>query len=163
MVAILDAHNPIRVPTNSVFIKGHSAPVCDVRWSPFKSNILATAAEDASIKIWDVPQEGLQEDLTKEFQNLNGHQKKVAMMSWHPTVVDLIASGSYDNRVIVWNFVTGSTIQTSTFNESVLSIDWSADGSLIATSTKDKLVHLIDPRANKTEFVIFFNLVFQSS
>lgn len=164
MVAILDAHNPVRVPTESFFIKGHTAPVCEVKWSPFKSNLLATGSEDAGIKIWDIPQEGLTADITKEAYSLSGHQKKVANIAWHPTVVDLLASGSYDGRVNVWNFVTGATLHSFNFNDSVLSIDWNLEGSLIAVSSKDKLAHLVDPRANKTEFVkIFIIIVIQST
>ncbi len=134
-------------------IRGHTAPIVDVKWSPYKTNILATASEDASIKIWDIPQERITADLKTETQTLSGHSKKVGLINWHPTVFELIASGGFDNKVNVWNVVSGESLHSFNFNDSIMSLEWNNVGSLLATTTKDKNVNIIDPRGNKVENV----------
>jgi WD40 repeat protein len=137
-------------------IRGHTAPIVDVKWSPYKTNILATASEDATIKIWDIPQEGITTDLKTETQTLTGHLKKVGLINWHPTVFEVIASGGLDNKLNLWNIITGESLHSFSFNDSLMSLEWNNVGSLIATTTKDKNVNIVDPRGNKVENVISF-------
>lgn len=113
---------------------------------------------DATIKIWDIPQDGLKEDLKTETQSLGGHLKKVAMVAWNPSVFEVLASGGFDNKVNIWNVLSGESIHSFTFNESLMSLEWNAIGSLLALSTKDKLIHILDPRANKADVVFIAEL-----
>lgn len=47
-------------------------------FSPFHNNILATAGSDATVKVWKIPNEGIQVKETKEYvANLTGHYKKI--------------------------------------------------------------------------------------
>jgi hypothetical protein len=106
---------------------------------------------DATIKIWDIPQEGLTENLTKETQTLSGHSKKVSLLNWHPTVFELLASGGFDNKVNIWNILTGEALHAFTFADSLMSLEWNAIGSQLALTTKDKNVSIVDPRINKSD------------
>ena len=79
--------------------------------------------------------------------------KKVAIINWHPSVFEIIASGGFDNKVNVWNVLTGDSLHSFNFHESLMSLEWNDIGSLLALSTKDKLIHIVDPRQNKVDVV----------
>jgi hypothetical protein len=58
-------------------VTGHRDPVLDVAWNPFNENEVASASEDCTIKLWDIADGGLTEDMKDPSLTLEGHQKKV--------------------------------------------------------------------------------------
>ena len=59
----------------SVFqVSGHSRQVLDIKWNPFNDNIIASASEDCTVKLWYIPDGGLHEDLTEYLVELQGHR-----------------------------------------------------------------------------------------
>ena len=58
-------------------IIGHSGPVLDFDFYPFDESFVATGSEDTTIKLWQIPQEGIKEDLVTPLVSLEGHGKKV--------------------------------------------------------------------------------------
>ena len=77
------------------------------------------------------------------------------MIQWHPTVFELFATGAVDNKVNVWNVLSGESLHTFSFNESLMSLEWNNVGNLLALTTKDKNVNIIDVRGNKVEHVYY--------
>jgi WD40 repeat protein len=150
-VAVFDAKNPTRLRLDLPVITGHTGPVCDVKFSPFVSNLLATASDDATVRIWQFPQEGLSENFSTEKQKFTGHSKKVGLLSFNPSVAEIIASAGFDNSLNVWNICNGESYSKINFNDGIYSMDWNSNGSLLGVTTKEKLVHIVDPRANKIE------------
>ena len=61
-VAIFNASTPVRCPANLPLIRGHKSYVVDVKFSPFRSDLLATASDDSTVKLWEIPQDGLTDD-----------------------------------------------------------------------------------------------------
>ena len=64
---------------NFVKVSGHSRPVTDIKWNPFNDNIIASGSEDCTIKLWYIPDGGLQigsKDLTEYLIELQGHRYK---------------------------------------------------------------------------------------
>lgn len=51
IISIVNNNEFMRVPTDQNFIRGHSASITDVKFSPFKSNLLATSCEGINIYI----------------------------------------------------------------------------------------------------------------
>jgi len=83
----------------------------------------------------------------KEVQSLEGHQKKLSLVRWHPTANNIITSCAYDNAVKVWDVEKGKEIvNMDEHPDFPISIEWNEDGSLLATSCKDKFVRVFDPR-----------------
>src|SRR4051812_40004796 len=56
---------PQRLPLKLPLLTVHKELVTDFQFSPFASNLLATASEDAHVKISSLPDEGLSENLSE--------------------------------------------------------------------------------------------------
>mmetsp|Transcript_11003 Transcript_11003/g.18414 ORF Transcript_11003/g.18414 Transcript_11003/m.18414 type:complete len:451 (-) Transcript_11003:81-1433(-) len=133
-------------------ITGHKAAVLDLDWNPFNDNLLATSSEDCYIKIWNVPDGGLTENLTEPVQALQGHRRKVGGVRFHPTAANVLASTSQDYTVKLWDIEVGKTlVSLDGPTDIVQSVAWNYDGSQLATTCKDKKIRIGDPRTGKFE------------
>lgn len=130
---------------------GHKQDVLDVAWNPFDDNMIASSSEDATVKIWNIPDEGLVEDLNDPLLTLEGiHQRKVHIVMWHPVASNILLSASYDPLVVIWNLETGDAAKEIDCHPDIIySISWDTNGGLIATTCKDKKIRTIDVRKEK--------------
>ncbi|XP_070572329.1 coronin-6-like [Ptychodera flava] len=135
-----------RIDMNFPRVTGHKAEVLDLAWSPFNDNYIASASEDTTIKIWDIPDEGLKQNMDDPLLTLEYHQKRVLQILWHPSAENILLSTGHDDLVVVWNLDTGSVLCEIGMPTSIFSACWNHNGSLIATTTKDKMIRVLDPR-----------------
>lgn len=128
---------------------GHSGQILDLKWNPFNDNIIASASDDCTIKIWSIPDGGLTSNLSESLMELNGHKRKVMLIEWHPTANDVLISAGFDNLVIFWDIAKPDTIikVLSCHSDMIYSLAINRDGSLIATTCKDKKLRIIEPRS----------------
>ena len=92
------------------------------------------------------------EDVKESTIDLVGHRKKVGIIQWHPTANNILASAGFEYDVIIWDVEKGSPVHViSGHTDVIMSMDWNYDGSLLATSCKDKKGRIIDPRAVSEE------------
>jgi WD40 repeat protein len=76
---------------------------------------------------------------------------QVQHIQWHPTAENVLASAGADNALIVWDVESGDMLMRCDVHpDMIFSISWSYNGSLIATSCKDKKIRMIDPRTGDT-------------
>ena len=66
-----------RVDINHPTVTGHKSQVMDLAWNPFNDNEIASASEDCTIKLWEIPDGGLKEQMTDPSLTLDKHSKKV--------------------------------------------------------------------------------------
>ena len=70
---------------------------------------------------------------------------------WHPSAENVLASPGYDYKIVIWN--TSSAEQLAILEgyhpDIIYSFSWNYNGSLIATTCKDKKIRVIDPRKNE--------------
>jgi len=146
-VGILDAKKPGKLePTKVPLLTGHKGAVLDLDFNPFNDNLLASASEDCTIKIWNITG-GFEGHKSDPVQTLSGHQKKVGAIKWHPTADHIMASAGADYVVKVWDVETGAGKYKSDGAQNLIqSLDWNYDASLIVTNSKDKTLRIIDPR-----------------
>lgn len=131
-------------------ITGHTGAIFDCDFNPFHDQIIATGSDDCSAKVWGIPSaEGLTEDMKEPLVDLNTHGKKVIFTQFHPCANNVLATGSADHTVKLWDISTGDEKQTITGNtETLQDMQWSYDGSMMATSCKDKSMRIFDPRTD---------------
>uniref|UniRef100_A0A6I8QKH6 Coronin n=1 Tax=Xenopus tropicalis TaxID=8364 RepID=A0A6I8QKH6_XENTR len=140
----LDPHHPK--------VCGHRGNVLDIKWNPFDDYVIASCSEDATVKIWDIPRHLLNKNLTDPRKELLGHTRRVGLIEWHPTASNIIFSTGYDYKIMIWNIdnddpVIYSPVRTIECHKDViLSMSFNTDGSLLATSCKDRIIRVIDPR-----------------
>ena len=153
-----------------------SRQVLDFDFNPFHEHIIGSASDDSTIKIWGVPSDGLSENLTEPLVDLQGaliqrererererpplspyvfcwlcagHGRKVTLLRFHPTANNILGSVSGDGAVKIWDIEKGGEVASmSVHNELIQELVWDYTGKLWATSSKDKIVRLGDPRQN---------------
>lgn len=109
--------------------------------------MLATASADATLRLWAMPEGSLTESVDKAQAVLNGHSKKVMLLKWHPAAEWTIASAGQSGGVRIWDVQMERTQFNYAGNTAVpWSMSWNYDGSLVSLFTKEKKMHIIDPR-----------------
>ncbi|XP_052786744.1 coronin-1A-like isoform X2 [Mya arenaria] len=144
---VLPVNRTGRVDINAPKVCGHAGNVLDIKWSPFRDNIIASGSEDNTVKVWQIPETGLLANLTEWQVDLHGHGRRVAYIDWHPTAENIILSAGLDFKCIIWNVEQAEPVNVvNCHTDLVQSISWNRDGSLFCTTCKDKVFRVIDPR-----------------
>ncbi|ORX53182.1 DUF1900-domain-containing protein [Hesseltinella vesiculosa] len=140
-----------KLPENYPLYHGHTGPVLDTSFNPFNDYVIASGSEDSSVMIWNIPEQ-YDEDLEKvtPVSKLTGHQRKVGHVSFHPAAENVLASASTDLTIKLWDIEKGQERQEITgHTEIIQSFAWNYNGSLIATTCRDKKLRIFDVRSNK--------------
>jgi len=87
--AVCPLDQPGRVSGTSPNVQGHSAAVLDFDWNPFDDNMIASASDDSTIKVWNIPDGGLTAPLTEPLVDMRGHGRKVRVVNWIGQTFDL--------------------------------------------------------------------------
>uniref|UniRef100_A0A8D2D645 Coronin n=1 Tax=Sciurus vulgaris TaxID=55149 RepID=A0A8D2D645_SCIVU len=137
-----------RVDKNYPLVTGHTAPVLDIDWCPHNDNVIASASDDTTIMVWQIPDYTPVRNITEPIITLEGHSKRVGILSWHPTARNVLLSAGGDNVIIIWNVGTGEMLLSldDMHPDVIHSVCWNSNGSLLATTCKDKTLRIIDPR-----------------
>ncbi|XP_053864082.1 coronin-6 isoform X3 [Malaclemys terrapin pileata] len=137
-----------RVDKNHPLVTGHTAPVLDIDWCPHNDNVIASASEDTTVMVWQIPDYVPTRNITEPIVTLEGHSKRVGIITWHPTARNVLLSAGGDNLLILWNVGTGEMLLTldNMHSDLIYNVCWNRTGSLLVTTCKDKHVRVIDPR-----------------
>ncbi|XP_021267384.1 coronin-7-like isoform X1 [Numida meleagris] len=148
-IAVLELSKPGRLPDVAVPTIQNGAAVSDLSWDPFDPRRLAVAGEDAKIRLWRVPEDGLQDTLREPEAVLRGHTEKIYSIRFHPVAADLLVSSSYDMTVRIWELGAGQEVLClQGHTDQIFSLAWSPDGRKLATASKDGRLRLYEPRCS---------------
>ncbi|XP_055872822.1 coronin-1A-like isoform X2 [Biomphalaria glabrata] len=148
--AILDVNRPGRVDINCPKVCGHAGAVLDIKWNPFNDCVIASGSDDTTVKIWTVPESGLLGTLTDWSADLHGHSRRIAYVDWHTSAANVLMSVGFDFKIMVWNVEQAEPINSLICHtDTIYSACWGRDGSLIASTCKDKKIRVMDPRQAK--------------
>jgi coronin-1B/1C/6 len=154
-VAIIPIDKPGRAPAVLPVIAGHAGPVLDFEFHPFDENLIATASEDSTIKLWQIPEGGLKENVTTPLIDLTNHTRKVTLLRFHPTANNVILSSSADQTVKLWDIEKGIEVNSnndvSDGAHLIQDIVWDYHGNNYAISSKDKAIRIVDGRTSKNK------------
>ena len=155
--AVIPLDKPGKFAADMPYIGGHTGSVLDFDFNPFHDQILASASEDQTVKIWGLPQGGLTENITEPLVDLQGHGRKVTLLRFHPTASNMLASASADQTVKLWDIEKG--VEVCSLNDSheqlIQDLVWDYTGTTYCTSSKDKHVRIIDARSSNLVSTIY--------
>uniref|UniRef100_A0A3P8Z6H3 Coronin n=1 Tax=Esox lucius TaxID=8010 RepID=A0A3P8Z6H3_ESOLU len=139
-----------RIEPHHPKVCGHHGNVLDIKWNPFFENIIASCSEDSSVRIWEIPDGGLRRNMTEAMMELYGHSRRVGLIEWHPTSSGILFSAGYDYKILIWNLEQGEPVKMiDCHSDVILCMSFNTDGSLLATSCKDKKLRIIEPRSGR--------------
>ncbi|KAF9977887.1 Coronin-like protein crn1 [Actinomortierella ambigua] len=129
--------------------RGHSAAVLDTDFSPFNDHLIASCSEDSKVFIYTIPEELGEEDI-EPVVRLSSHGRKVGQVAFNPVAENVLLSASADLTMRLWDIEKGVEKQEITgHTEIIQSVAWNYNGSLVATTCRDKKLRVFDVRANK--------------
>ncbi|XP_070618761.1 coronin-2B isoform X2 [Erythrolamprus reginae] len=139
-----------RIEPNYPKVCGHQGNVLDIKWNPFIENIIASCSEDTSVRIWEIPDGGLKRNMTEAVLELYGHSRRVGIIEWHPTTTNILFSAGYDYKVLIWNLDIAEPVKMiDCHSDVILCMSFNSNGSLLATTCKDRKLRVIEPRSGK--------------
>ena len=147
-IAIFDPNEYSYGKPDQKLIKGHTGKIFDIKFSPFRTDLLASASEDCTVKLWQIPKEGLTQDLKTDAQTYLGHKRKVCLVDFNKSAADVVASASVDNTLQVWNMIKAESYATCQINGNPTSLEWDYNGNLVACSDSERNITVFDPRGN---------------
>ena len=154
--AIIPLNEFGKAPDTVSLFRGHKGPVLDTAFNPFNEQQIASCSDDGNICLWEIPRDYsfhsyLDEnnnikDITEPVKVLEGHGKKVLHLTFHPCAENVLASCSMDYTVKIWNLSTGKAEITLPHKDLVTSFAFNYNGTLLATSCRDKRLRIWDIR-----------------
>ncbi|EXJ64682.1 hypothetical protein A1O7_01020 [Cladophialophora yegresii CBS 114405] len=155
--AVIPTSEKGRLPERIPLFRGHTAVVLDTDWNPFNDSLIASGSDDGKVFLWRVPDDfTLHIDLpADEIQDiapvgkLSGHPKKVGHVLFNPAAENVLASAAGDFTVKIWDIESGASKLSLKVGEVIQSLSWSANGSLLVTTSRDKKLRIWDTRQEK--------------
>lgn len=77
---------------------------------------------------------------------LSGHSDAVYCLAFSPSGT-LLASGSFDRKLQIWSIPDGKLLKSYKHSGGIFDVSWNSTGDLLAFSSENKLVTVIDLRA----------------
>ncbi|KFY63031.1 hypothetical protein V496_04267 [Pseudogymnoascus sp. VKM F-4515 (FW-2607)] len=153
--AVIPLNEKGRLPEQIPLFRGHTAPVLDTDWNPFNDRIIASGSDDGKVFIWQVPNGfSLYSDAEEPVDvspvsKLTGHSRKVGQVLFNPAAENILASASGDYTIKLWDIETGNSPLTLKHGDIVQSLSWSADGTMMVTTSRDKKLRIWDVRQER--------------
>lgn len=142
---------PIRFPSKFSKINVHKSKVLDMDFNPFFPDLIASASDDTRVKVTRFPEGGsiaAKETITDALVTLEGHQKKAMFCQFNKVASNVLASAGFDHTVKIWDIeAQAETCEFKDFTDLIQCMEWNRNGSQIATSSKDKVIRVFDPRS----------------
>ncbi|XP_036319529.1 coronin-7 isoform X1 [Rhagoletis pomonella] len=150
-IAIFDLSRPGRLPDGVIPSLVNGSNIMDFQWDPFDSSRLAVACDDGIVKLWRIPEGGLNEPTNSPERELIAHLDKIYFIRFHPLAEDVLLTASYDMTVKLWDLRTlEEKILLTGHTDQIFDLAWSPCGKLVATVCKDGKLRVYNPRKSET-------------
>jgi len=150
-VAVLPINSKGAVDVDTPLLVHDENTVNDFALNPFQENVVATACQDGTIQLWNIPEEGFTKDLTNPSSKISASDKRMLYVDFHPLAENILVASDAGKSVKIFDVEAGSErfVLPDVHKGLITNVSWNHDGSLLATSCKDKTLRLFDPRGNQ--------------
>ncbi|CAD7091004.1 unnamed protein product [Hermetia illucens] len=146
-LAVLPIDDCGRKSKTMPLLHAHTDTIMDIEFSPFHDGLLATASQDCLVKIWHIPEKGLETSLSDPECTFSYKQRRAETVGFHPTA-DFLLYSTAAGCITLWDITSQKDIFFNNEHpETIQSLSWKNDGTVLATSCKDKIVRIVDPRS----------------
>ncbi|XP_076799391.1 coronin-1C-like [Clavelina lepadiformis] len=105
-IGIFGVNHPGRMGQNPT-LSAHGDSVIDLEWSPFHHNILLSASQDTTVKLWKLPSNGLSESAPiNPVATFTGFKKRPELLRHH-TIADNTFAVADESGISIWNIDKG--------------------------------------------------------
>lgn len=130
-------------------LHAHSDFITDMDFSPFDGSLLCTCSYDRAIKLWEIPDEEVK-GLSTALCELPAQHGRVENVLFHPSASEVLGS-SCDKTLTIWDLQKQQPkYELKDHKDLIQSFCWKVNGSLLVTSSKDKKIHVVDPRSSSS-------------
>ncbi|KAI4878197.1 hypothetical protein NFI96_018273 [Prochilodus magdalenae] len=127
----------------------HADQVTDLGFSPFDDYLLATCSSDETVKLWRLCELGQEQPGSAEV-SLRPGDGRLELLLFHPSASGLLAVASA-RGVHIWDTSRDKALAVlEQHADQLQGLAWKDDGSLLASSCKDRNLRIFDPRAQLT-------------
>jgi len=148
-VAVISLKSSGALPEDAPLLEQEEA-ISDLDFNPFDDHVLATSGE-STINVWHLTHEGPTAGQSPELTINNAHEKRLMSLAWHPLARNLLMTSSVDKTVKFWDINQGGvealSLDSSLHKDQITSVSWNYEGTVMATSSRDKSLRIVDPRA----------------
>jgi len=134
-------------------ISAHGGELTDLAFSPFDDGVLATSGKDNTLKIWNIPAEGLASSLSTPVQEIKEVDGGALCVRWHPSASNVLAMTTKNKLAIVdvKNGTEKYAFKVEGYGKDLLSVAWNYNGSKVAVLGKHGVISVFDPREAKED------------
>lgn len=119
----------------------------DFAFDPFDDHRLAVGCNDAKVKVWIIPEDGLTLNSSEPDFELIGHNDRVTVVEFHPLAIDVLTTASVDLTIKIWDLVKREVqITVNGFPKPIFGFSWHPDGHQLAVVSKDQKLKVFEPR-----------------
>ncbi|MBV9469038.1 MAG: WD40 repeat domain-containing protein [Abitibacteriaceae bacterium] len=111
------------------------SPITALAYAP-DGTLLATGAQDQTIRLWQMPQGTL-------WRRITAHDDRITALAFSHDG-ELLASGSFDKAVKIWDVHTGTLLHTLLQPERITALAFARMGHILAVACWDNTVRLWD-------------------
>ncbi|KAM9780059.1 coronin-7 [Neosynchiropus ocellatus] len=135
---------------NVTQIPCHSDLVTDMDFSPFDERLLATCSGDETVKLWHLCDPDVEQS-TEPDLTISPGQGRLELVLFHPTSSGVLAVCTAKSPLI-WDTSRPDAplAVLEQHSDQLQSLSWKQDGCLLASTCKDKMLRVFDPRAQLT-------------
>ena len=126
-------------------LNGHSRGVTTVAVVRQQEKVtLVTAGLDQNLRVWETA-------TGRQIRALKNHTREVHQLAVRPATegLPMVASISRDHTVRLWQPTIGRMVRFARLESPPLAVAWLPDGSLVAVTSADGAVRLVDPDTAK--------------
>lgn len=149
-VAVYELSKPGRLPDGVIPSLVNGSNIMDFQWDPFDASMLAVACDDGIVKMWRIPDEGLNEPTNAPDRELPAHSDKIYFIRFHPLAKNVLLTASYDMSIKLWCLQTMTEkLCLKGHTDQIFDFAWSPCGVFGASVCKDGKIRIYNPRKSE--------------